>query len=122
MQDIPRRSTRMTVLSCEYASLNNKGLLRACASPGISVLSFPFARKPSPPAPSCQPQVALAPLGGSAARFGRSAEPLCWSCPPHSALAADTSPLDDFRGGDTMSRYHSSLCGVCHKPTINFAI
>src|SRR5712691_3771612 len=28
-------------------------------SPGISVLSFPFARKPSPPVPSCQPQVAL---------------------------------------------------------------
>jgi uncharacterized membrane protein YdjX (TVP38/TMEM64 family) len=30
---------------------------------GISVLSFPFARKPSPRGSSCQPQVALAPLG-----------------------------------------------------------
>src|SRR5712692_9768625 len=31
-------------------------------STGISVLSFPLARKPSPPAPSCQPRVALASL------------------------------------------------------------
>src|SRR5882762_2427695 len=44
---------------------------------GISVLSFPLSRKASPPAPSCQPHVALAPCGGREVRFGRSAEPLC---------------------------------------------
>jgi hypothetical protein len=42
-------------------------------SAGIPVLSLPFARRPSPPARSSQPQVALASWDGSAARFGPSA-------------------------------------------------
>jgi hypothetical protein len=36
----------------------------------------------------------LAPCGGSAARFGRSVEPLWWSCPPPLCLAADSSPIE----------------------------
>ncbi len=50
------------------ASLRRTGMSQDAATPGrcqagISVLSFPFARKPSPAAPSSQPQVALAEPG-----------------------------------------------------------
>ncbi len=51
----------------------------------ISVLSFPFARKPSRPAPRVNHKSPWPLWGGSAARFGRSAEPLCWICPAQSA-------------------------------------
>jgi hypothetical protein len=41
-------------------------------------LSFPFTRKPSLPAPPCQPQVALASFGVVGQLiFGRSGDPLC---------------------------------------------
>jgi len=46
---------------------------------GISVLSLPSARRPSPPVPPCQPHLALASLGVlGAARFGGSVELMCF--------------------------------------------
>ncbi len=63
-------------------------------------MSFPFARKPSFPGPSCQPQVALAPLRWSCGSFW----PFCGAAvlvlPAPVCLAADTSPLDGFRALD----------------------
>jgi hypothetical protein len=64
---------------------------------GISVLSFPFARKPSAPAPSHQPQVGLAPWGWKCGSFWPFWAPAVLVLPAPVRLAAYTSALDGFR-------------------------
>src|SRR6266852_6527194 len=59
--------------------------LSKTVSTGISVLSFPFAREPRTPDRRVNGRLCWPLRGGSAARFGRSAEPFCWFRPPRCA-------------------------------------